>query len=235
MLVFLLVLFVLLAAAIARNETSGGSNGSTSTLVGEDDLKRMQEEEARERQKAQAEARKRRRQREREREGMLAAKLTLQAGASEACDWRGQPLAFIKGQVCGAHYKVLGMDRRKGLPDKSEIKKAYRQRSLAVHPDKNPALEASAAFKIVNEAYECLVDDSCKSSYDGELARAEEEIQFKRIALQERVVKRAVEVASQAHYYLSIAANHIYQTGMDLWDLAGKDVGKMLSLLLQHS
>ena len=79
------------------------------------------------------------------------------------------------------YYKVLGLDRSLGKVDKNGIKKAYRSKSLLLHPgdytnikfshlckihliilnhitiiDKNPAPESSAAFKMLTDAYECL-------------------------------------------------------------------------------
>ena len=115
-------------------------------------------DQRRARQRSQAEARKKRKLREREREGVLATKDTLEAAKSDACDWKLQPFAIVKGQVCGIHYKVLGLDRKDNKAiSKADIKRAYRQKSLAVHPDKNPSLEAGNAFKVVQDAYECLV------------------------------------------------------------------------------
>lgn len=118
-------------------------------------------DQRRARQRSQAEARKKRKLREREREGVLATKTTLEAAKSDACDWKLQPFAIVKGQVCGIHYKVLGLDRKDNKAiSKADVKRAYRQKSLAVHPDKNPSLEASNAFKVVQDAYECLVSHS---------------------------------------------------------------------------
>lgn len=92
-----------------------------------------------------------------------------EAGSTEYCDWKTQPLAVIRGEVCGSYYKVLGLDRKRGIIDKTDIKKAYRQKSLNVHPDKNSSPEANEAFKVVQEAYECLIDANCKTNYDRQL------------------------------------------------------------------
>ena len=48
---------------------------------------------------AQAESRRRRKQREKEREGMLAAKVTMDAAASDYCDWRAQPIALVREYI----------------------------------------------------------------------------------------------------------------------------------------
>lgn len=209
-----------------QNNTSTSyksQNGNYTTeggLIGEEDARRIGEEQ-RERQRLQAEARKRRRQREKEREGIAAAKQTLQSTTSENCDWKAAPLALVKGRICGVHYKVLGLDRTKSI-DKTDIKKAYRQKSLALHPDKNHAPEASSAFKFVQEAYECLVADECKEAYDERLRQAEQQISWERDQMKQHLVHNSIQALSQIHYYISVAANHVYQAGLDIWDLAGE-------------
>ena len=85
----------------------------------------------------QAEARRRRRERERQRDNMLQVESTILAASSDQCDWKKSPLLLVKGQVCGVHYKVLGLER---TADKADIKKAHRAKSLSLHPDKNKAL-----------------------------------------------------------------------------------------------
>ena len=88
----------------------------------------------------------RKREKERQKSGTQVAKATLRAATDERCDWRVRPLSFLKGEVCGSYYKVLGIDRTEPF-DKASLKKAFRQVSLSVHPDKNPANEADSAFK----------------------------------------------------------------------------------------
>jgi hypothetical protein len=213
---FLLSLILLaLAVAQQRQNTTSGTD-----IIGEEDARRMSEEQQ-ERQRQQAEARKRRRQREKEREGQLAAKQTLQLASSEACDWKSSPLALVKGHICGVHYKVLGLDRSRPV-DKADVKKAYRQKSLALHPDKNNAPDAATAFKIVQDAYECLVSDECKETYDEQLRLSEQQISWEREQLKSQLARASLHALSQLHYYLSVAANHVYQAGLDIWDLAGE-------------
>ncbi len=36
------------------------------------------------------------------------------------------------------------------------------------------------------------------------------------------VVSSSKELLAHLHYYVSVAANHIYKTGLQLWDLAGE-------------
>ncbi|MFT5233419.1 MAG: molecular chaperone DnaJ [Candidatus Krumholzibacteriia bacterium] len=62
------------------------------------------------------------------------------------------------------YYEVLGIDRNAST---SEIKKAYRQRAIKFHPDKNPDDPSSAEkFREATEAYEVLKDTERKGQYD---------------------------------------------------------------------
>ncbi len=61
-------------------------------------------------------------------------------------------------------YEVLGLARGASA---EEIKKAYRQKALQYHPDRNPGnKEAEERFKEAAEAYEVLSDADKKSRYD---------------------------------------------------------------------
>lgn len=62
------------------------------------------------------------------------------------------------------YYEVLGVARGASA---DEIKKAYRTKAKELHPDRNKDCKVSeAAFKEVNEAYECLKDQQKKAAYD---------------------------------------------------------------------
>ncbi|MDR1198990.1 MAG: molecular chaperone DnaJ [Prevotellaceae bacterium] len=62
------------------------------------------------------------------------------------------------------YYEVLGV--QKNATDE-EIKKAYRQKAIQYHPDKNPGnKEAEEKFKEAAEAYDTLSDAGKRSRYD---------------------------------------------------------------------
>jgi molecular chaperone DnaJ len=60
-------------------------------------------------------------------------------------------------------YDVLGIER--GASDE-EVKRAFRQRAMEYHPDRNDAEDAETRFKEVNAAYEVLSDAEKRSLYD---------------------------------------------------------------------
>jgi molecular chaperone DnaJ len=62
------------------------------------------------------------------------------------------------------YYEILGV--QKNATDE-EIKKAYRQRAIQYHPDKNPGnKEAEEKFKEAAEAYDILSDTNKRARYD---------------------------------------------------------------------
>ena len=225
---FVLVMTVVIDArpSVKRNETtSSNSTANTSSgkaRRGDDENQRQREKDEADRAKAQNEARRKRAHKDKQNFGHQSAKTLMRAGESDECDWTKQPIPFLKGELCGAHYKVLGLDRKGKLPDKTEIKKAYRQRSLEVHPDKNPSPEAAAAFKVVQDAYECLSDERCKDEYEYKLERDEERISYHRQLVTDRFFRKSQEILLRVNYYATMGANYIYQTALDVWEAAGE-------------
>jgi curved DNA-binding protein len=62
------------------------------------------------------------------------------------------------------YYKILGVDKN---ATGQEIKKAFRRKAKAYHPDHNPDNpNAEARFKEINEAYEVLSDAEKRRMYD---------------------------------------------------------------------
>ena len=62
------------------------------------------------------------------------------------------------------YYETLGVERSASA---DEIRRAYRKKAMALHPDRNPDNpDASQQFKDVGEAFEVLSDDNKKARYD---------------------------------------------------------------------
>ncbi|KAH7433325.1 hypothetical protein KP509_07G063900 [Ceratopteris richardii] len=60
-------------------------------------------------------------------------------------------------------YDILEVDP---LADENTIRKQYRRLALLLHPDKNKAVGAEAAFKHISEAWNVLSDKNKKAAYD---------------------------------------------------------------------
>ena len=61
------------------------------------------------------------------------------------------------------YYEILGVDKN---ASKDEIKSAFRKMARKWHPDVNKSPEAEAKFKELGKAYETLMDDEKRSTYD---------------------------------------------------------------------
>lgn len=72
-------------------------------------------------------------------------------------------LAFFDEAFGKSYYDILGVKRD---ASETEIKKAYRQKSLKYHPDRNSSPDASERFKEIATAYEVLSDSGKREIYD---------------------------------------------------------------------
>jgi len=100
------------------------------------------------------------------------------------------------------YYAILGIPRSASVED---IRRAYREAALRLHPDKNPGEEAAELFLQVNKAYELLSDSEQRSAYDQQLLAMEMELASK-ASFRSRVIqsrKRLLQLDEpQVHYLL---------------------------------
>ena len=61
------------------------------------------------------------------------------------------------------YYEVLGVSKSSS---EEEVRKAFRQKALEFHPDRNKKPDAGEKFKEVNEAYQVLIDAQKRGQYD---------------------------------------------------------------------
>lgn len=66
------------------------------------------------------------------------------------------------------YYIILGITR---TAKDTEIRKAFRQKALEFHPDRNKAVDAEERFKEINEANQVLSDTKKRAEYDEKLAK----------------------------------------------------------------
>ena len=100
------------------------------------------------------------------------------------------------------YYAILGIPRSASVED---IRRAYREAALRLHPDKNPGEEAAELFLQINKAYEVLSDAAQRSAYDQQLLAMEMELASK-ASFRSRVIqsrKRLLQLDEpQVHYLL---------------------------------
>lgn len=104
-------------------------------------------------------------------------------------------------------YAVLGIERGASA---DEIRRAYRQAALALHPDRNPDPDASARFLAVQQAYERLRDPERRAAYDRALG-----VPFVRLADGPR--PQWVPPEGERHPLLFVAGR-----GWTAWERAGQ-------------
>ncbi len=100
------------------------------------------------------------------------------------------------------YYAILGVPRDASEED---IRRAYRESALRLHPDKNAGPEATELFLEVNRAYELLSDSGQRAAYDQELAESEAEM-IKQASFGARVIQSRTKLLQldepQVHYLL---------------------------------
>ena len=75
-----------------------------------------------------------------------------------------EPVMSWPTSLGGTYFDYLGLDR---TATTEEIKSAYRNLSITLHPDKNPThvAKATSLFRQLREAYEALKDDHERANY----------------------------------------------------------------------
>ena len=71
------------------------------------------------------------------------------------------------------HYRVLCLN---DSSTEDDLKKAYRKLAIRSHPDKNKHPQASAAFRMINEANQGLEDALCHNYAIGRTQEREEDL-----------------------------------------------------------
>jgi DnaJ-class molecular chaperone len=61
------------------------------------------------------------------------------------------------------YYAILGVDPTATAND---IKSAYRKKAALYHPDRNPAPDAAAKFREVQQSYDVLAEPAKRHDYD---------------------------------------------------------------------
>ena len=117
-----------------------------------------------------------------------------QGGSQQSATGAGAR-APITGPLPDCHYQCLGI--QSNATDEA-IKKAYKEMSLRVHPDKNPSPDATERFQRMKAAKDFLLDKQKRSDYD---ARIQLKPIFNRLGSQpdERVVAWVANVFVQGH------------------------------------
>ena len=67
------------------------------------------------------------------------------------------------------YYRIIGLAPTATL---AEVKSAYRKRASALHPDRNPSVQAHADFQELQEAYEVLSDAAKRRAFDDNRRRS---------------------------------------------------------------
>ena len=88
---------------------------------------------------------------------------------SKLTSWQDSEIERILGAFRANAYDVL--DLQPGVPDE-DIKRAYRKKSLLIHPDKTPNPRAPDAFDRLAGAHQALLDETKRGILDEAIADA---------------------------------------------------------------
>ena len=87
--------------------------------------------------------------------------------------------AICKGGIMAEqnYYKLLGVNT---TASSKEIQRAYRQKAIKCHPDKNPNQKALEEFRQITEAYNILINPKSRAKYDRMLISKQEKFRTPR-------------------------------------------------------
>lgn len=100
------------------------------------------------------------------------------------------------------YFKKLGIAP---TGDLKEIKKAYRKKAFALHPDKNPSPEAEKAFIALTEAYEFLIGIENQADKNPKTAEEQRAAKLKKARTNYRRMQ-ALEKEKDASYFRKITS-----------------------------
>lgn len=87
------------------------------------------------------------------------------------------------------YYDLLRVEK---TATSDEIRRAYRQLAILLHPDKNPHPDAAAGFRAITEAYQVLIDPEQRKIYDAQ-QELDQLIERKGPAYRDPAYRRAAE------------------------------------------
>ncbi|CAO3612077.1 unnamed protein product [Cunninghamella echinulata] len=96
----------------------------------------------------------------------------------------------------------------------TDIKKAYRKKALAVHPDKNPSPDAAVLFHKLTQGYETLLDPKRRATYDNiyrarlEQKKKKQEMDSKRRKAQEELEEQEQKAKKAKQENNQLKAQH---------------------------
>jgi hypothetical protein len=100
------------------------------------------------------------------------------------------------------YFSILGIDP---TTDQQKIKRAYRKKAMACHPDRNPSADAEARFIEITEAYEIL-SGQVSTPNQGPVVKTAEEVRQEKIRKARERFKdlKSREEQKEAEYFKEI-------------------------------